>query len=207
MTIANRIAIAVLAAAIAAPVCDQRSAWSGPSALSVLVHHGEAENAPLVLDPVTHIVNLADEACYRRGADEAGLRVWADAQHWSPVGPEELSSQQNEFTTLTGGWTVKNEIGAFALIQSRMKSPNVGRVCSITVQPVSAEQHLQLKQSFAKRFGVDIAEEIDRPDEHTDRYWLANGKNPPVKASMIHARPSNTMTIRMIHGGARPLGS
>jgi hypothetical protein len=207
MTMSNSITLAAVVAAFIGSVFEQRPAWSEPGELRKLVHHGGAASGPILADPVTHIVKVAEEACYRRGADEAGLRVWADTQHWTPVGAQELSRQQNEFSTLTGGWTVKNAIGAFALIQSRIKSPNIGSVCSITVQPVSADQHLQLKQAFAKRFGADIAEEVDRPDQHTDRYWLENANKPPVKASMTHTRSSSTMTIRMIHGGARPLGS
>lgn len=169
-----------------------------------------AESAPPLSAPdefVRGLIETVDQACFERGDDAEQLRVWALAHAWIPVPSQELERHANELTTLIGGFTLENELGAFAVIQSEFKPPGNGHVCSLTTKLASATQHTAAKAAFAQRFGAPIAEELDRPEQHTDRYWIERGRQPPVKATIVHTPASRALTIRMIHGSAMPLRS
>lgn len=156
---------------------------------------------------VRHLVETADQACFERGGDAEQLKTWALAQSWTSLPRQELERNANEFATQIGGWTHTNEFGAFAVIQSQIKPPGSGYVCSLTTKLASQDQHAATKAAFAQRYGAAIAEELDKPEQHTDRYWIERGERPPVRATIVHVPSSGAITIRMIHGRAMPLRS
>ncbi|MGQ0456275.1 MAG: hypothetical protein ACT4OU_04350 [Hyphomicrobium sp.] len=175
--------------------------------MMIKAHHGAGVEARPAPDAVTQFVSMAQEACFERGAAPESLRLWAADQHWNAVGSNELAKHATQHSIMVGGWTVETTYGAIAVMQSALQPPLKGYVCSATAKLTSQTQHDAAKALVAKTFGVEIAEEIDTPDQHTDRYWIGRGAQPPVKASLINDRLRGTITLRMIHGSIRPLGT
>lgn len=207
MSFRHSFVLAAILAASVGPVAANPQSRQLLSSVHLTVKQ-HAEHFEFGSDAVGQLMQFADDACFVRGADAAGLLAWADQAHGSPTSSEQLRGQDNEFTTMVGGWMFKTQFGAVALLQSRFRAPERGYVCSITAQLPGLEHHLAAKAAFQKRFGVLIAEEKDTPIQHTDRFWIERGDTrPPVKASMVFNRPKRIITIRMIHGQLRPLRS
>ena len=97
---------------------------------------------------------------------------------------------------------------AVAVMQSELRAPNQGHVCSVTAKLADLSEHAQFKHAFSGQFGVAIAEEQDNRNQHTDRYWIKKDKgDPPIKSTVIFDRDSRIITIRMIHGRRHPAES
>lgn len=175
-----------------------------------LVHHGEMPDggAKPRLDAVQHLMRVVEEACFERGGDVAALRSWAEYSHWAPATEAQLKAvPENEFASVVGGWTVASEFGATAIIQSELRRPQGGNVCSVTTQLPDAGLHGDAKSAFQEKFATTIDEEQDSPGQHIDRFWIERGKTAPVKATMVFTSARRIITIRMIHGSAWPLRS
>lgn len=175
------------------------------------VHHGEMPSGAAGVsdrDAVSNLMQIANDACYERGDSSDALRSWAQYSHWMPATPEQLGGvPENDFTQVVAGWTVTSTFGATAIIQSKFRGREPGHVCSVTAILPDINLHTDAKSAFQKQFGTVIAEEHDVPDQHTDRFWIERDKDPPVKASMVFTPSRRMITIRMIHGNARPLRS
>lgn len=179
-------------------------------AVLIPAHHGELSAGAEASqgDAVHRLMRITKEACFLRGGDAEELRAWAENAHWMPATPAQLGSvPENEFTRVVSGWTVASEFGTTAIIQSEMRPPQEGHVCSVTAQLPTAAQHPDAKAAFQEQFDTSIDEEHDVPDQHTDRFWIERGSQPPVNAMMVFTRSQRMITIRMIHGKAWPLRS
>lgn len=196
----------VIGATLAAIAVGRACAGAPESATPALpVHHGGGE-APAVADHVVHLIEVADEACFVRGSDAEALSQWARFQHWTPAPAQQLGSA-NDFATLIAGWTYETPFAAFAVVQSRLNAPNHGYVCSLTTKLASAEQHGEVRAAFERKFGATAAGEPERGESHSDQFWIERDLGPPVKATILHTPATHSITIRMIHGKARPLRS
>lgn len=176
-----------------------------------LVHHGEKPSSQTDnsrLEPVQHLMSIVHETCFERGGDSDALKKWADDTHWNTASAERLKAiPDNEFTQVTGGWTAATEIGVVAIIQSKIRSSRRGFVCSVTAKVPNTKMHQDFKSIFESQFNTTIAEEHHAPNQQTNRYWIERNKRAPVKATMVFTPSQGIMTIRMIHGHARPLKS
>lgn len=168
-------------------------------------HHGGA-GLPLATDHVAYTIETAREACFNRGDDPRSLSDWAEDHHWQGQPSEELRRSDNPFTTISGGWTFESSFGAFAVLQSAMRAPNKGHVCSVTTILSDETDNQRIFSDFEQHFAAELAERSEQTDLVTRRYWIARGARPPVKASIVYAPASHSLTIRMIHGELRPLG-
>ena len=172
------------------------------------VHHGDAPGSGngVRLAPIARLLSVAHDGCFMRGNSEAELRQWAESEHGSPASPEQLKGFQSEYATLIGGWTLHSELGAIAVIQSALKEPVRGAVCSLTAELPTEEQYKEFRAEFEKLYSTTVAEEADKPDQRVDRYWINRAEGPPVKVTIVYTRSVRIVTIRMIHGNVRPLG-
>ena len=200
----TRLVLAGMLAASAAGKIPAASRENLPTASPV--HHGGGE-PPAVTDHIAHLVEAADQACFMRGSDADELAAWARLQHWTPATPEALGAGANDFATLLAGWTYETPFAAFAVVHSRLNPPNEGHVCSLTTRLASGEQHDEVRSAFQKRFGASAASEPEGGESHTDQFWIERDLGPPVKATIVHTPATRSITIRMIHGKARPLRS
>lgn len=204
------ILIATLAATLAAQVGDRISEPTKNRSRTLLVHHGMAlpeSGTPARELTASKLIELADNSCFLFGNSVEGLRQWAETAHGTASNAQDLAKHDNDYTQLVGGWTLTTEIGAVAVIQSAMRPPASGHVCSITAKLTADEQHAQTKAEFQRRFESVIEEEKDASDQHIDRFWIERSTRPPVKASIVFTKSNRIITIRMIHGKARPLRS
>jgi hypothetical protein len=153
---------------------------------------------------VAELMQIAKDGCFLRGADPKRLSIWAEHWHGDAAPTEQLREQNNPFTILIGGWTLKTGFGAVAVIQSAFREPQRGHVCSVTAQLPESEQHVEAKTAFQRVFATAIAEEKEAPDRHVDRFWIERGEEPPVRATIDFIPSNRVITIRMIHGSPRP---
>lgn len=196
-------------------VCVVLTSHAGPSVggaewrdpVTIKVHHGAGVEPHPATDAVTAFVAIAQDACLERGASPDALRLWAADQHWNAVGLDELAKHTTQHSMMVGGWTFESSHGAMAVMQSALRPPLNGYVCSATTKLTAQTQHDAAKALVAKTFGVEIAEEIETPDQHIDRYLIERSAKPPVEASLINDRLRGAITLRMIHGAVRPLGT
>ena len=166
-------------------------------------HHDDNDrHGPMPV--VEELMQIAKDGCFLRGADPKGLSNWAEHWHGDAAPAEQLRQQNNPFTILIGGWTLKTGFGAVAVIQSAFREPQRGHVCSVTAQLPEAEYHGEAKTAFQRVFATAIAEEKEAPDRHVDRFWIERGTEPPVRATIDFIASNRVITIRMIHGASRP---
>ncbi|MFN0218231.1 MAG: hypothetical protein ACKVP4_05375 [Hyphomicrobium sp.] len=192
----------------AAPSDPSGLAWEGhnSAARPTFAHHDETK-AINAKDSVDHLLELAYRSCFGHGGDLNGLRKEAEVLGWQTVPDTELMRNETNISQMRGGWLFSNEFGSYAVIQSILKSDPGTSVCSITTQLSDPGLHPRIKAKFLVRFNTTIAEEVDGPAEHVDRFWLNRAHKTPIKASMRFVRSSGSLTIRMIHGNARPTGA
>lgn len=183
------------------------AACSAIAVQAIPVHHGTGDPPRSQRNTVEQFIETARVACFEKGSHRDALRALAADQHWNPVGESDLSHQNTEISDMIGGWTFQTPVGAVAILHSSLRAPLHGYVCSVTTKIKSRTQHREAKDLIASTFDAAIAEERDDPDRHTDRYWFDRGRAPPVKASLIYDRVRQSITLRMIHGTARPLGT
>lgn len=197
----------VIGATLAAIAVGRACAGAPESATPALtVHHGGGA-APAIADHVAHLIEAADEACFVRGSDAEALSQWAQFQHWTPAPAQELGTGANDFATLIAGWTYETPFASFAIVQSRLNAPHDGYVCSLTTKLASAEQHVEVRAAFQRKFGATTSAEPERGESHSDQFWIERDLGPPVKATILHTPATSSLTIRMIHGKTRPLRS
>jgi hypothetical protein len=166
-------------------------------------HHDDGDRqGPMSV--VAELMQIAKDGCFLRGGDPKRLSIWAEHWHGDAAPTEQLREQNNPFTILIGGWTLKTGFGAVAVIQSAFREPQRGHVCSVTAQLPEAEHHGEAKTTFQRVFATAIAEEKEAPDRHVDRFWIGRGEEPPVRATIDFSASNRIITIRMIHGSPRP---
>jgi hypothetical protein len=153
------------------------------------------------------MLRIASEACLDRGGDPERLRQWALTESWTPAPEAELTKHATPYTAMIGGWTFTRGATAFAVMQSQLRPPHSGYVCSVTSTLSSEEDHNRLKSEFSRLFGSPISEEHESASGHTDRYWIDRAREPPIKTTLAYLRASRAITIRMIHSRAHPTQS
>lgn len=158
-------------------------------------------------DEVAHLLTTAQDACRDLGDKPALLNKLAAERRWTPAAAAERQRSQTAYTTMLGGWTFSIGSSAFAVIQSEMRPPAKGHVCSVTTKLLTDSSHGRLKAAFAKTFATEITEEADSPVAHTDRYWISRGAGRDIRASVVFDRTNGVATVRMIHGADAAFGS
>lgn len=159
------------------------------------------------LDKSGVFLQLVRDACLDRGDRKEALRNLAQIRGWTAASSEELTKGGTPYSTMIGGWTFTSGGNAFAVMQSEFRAPHDGYVCSVTTKLSDRTVHAQIKSEFSEQFGTAISEELDNPRNHTDRYWISRNGKPPIKASLVFDRTSDTITIRMFHGRHYPVES
>lgn len=165
------------------------------AASQALAHHGG--EPPIVADHVASIIEAVNEACFVRGSDAKAMADWAEYQHWTPARERELGVDLHLVTPIAG-WTYETPFAPFAIIQSRLNAPYQGSVCSITTKIASVQQHAEVRAAFQKQFRVVALSEPEREESHTDKFWIERDRGPPIKATILHAPTTQTITIRII---------
>ena len=124
---------------------------SCPSNRTSPIHHGARPERALEFDAVALFVETARQACFQRGNSPDDLRGLAANEHWIAVPGAELEKNGTPYSVITSGWTFQSGHGAFAIMQSALRAPLSGYVCSATTTITSDTQHRAVKELLPYR--------------------------------------------------------